>query len=80
MTCLPAMVYNLVGKSLIREGMDADLVLFDSETVADLGDYVQPARGNTGFACVVVSRKIALETIRSPERWAENCYFAREYE
>ena len=61
MTYLPAMVYNLSAKGLIREGMDADLVLFDPETVADLGDFVEPARGNTGFACVLVNGKIALE-------------------
>ena len=61
MTYLPAMVYNLATKGLIREGMDADLVLFDPEMVADLGDYAQPARGNTGFACVLVNGEIALE-------------------
>ena len=61
MTYLPAMVYNLPTKGLIREGMDADLVLFDPKTVADLGDFKQPNRGNTGFACVVVNGEIALE-------------------
>ena len=61
MTGLPAMVYNLPTKGLIREGMDADLVLFDPETVADLGDFAQPTRGNTGFACVLVNGRIALE-------------------
>lgn len=61
MTYLPAMVYNLSTKGLIREGMDADLVLFNPVTVADLGDYVEPARGNTGFTCVLVNGKIALE-------------------
>ena len=61
MTYLPAMVYNLAGKGLIREGMDADLVLFDPETVADLGDYVQPARGNVGIEYVLVNGKIAVK-------------------
>ena len=61
MTGLPAMVYNLPTKGLIREGMDADLVLFDPETVADLGDFTQPTCGNTGFACVLVNGRIALE-------------------
>ena len=37
------------------------VVLFDPETVADLGDFVRPDRGNTGFACVVVNGEIALE-------------------
>ena len=61
MTYLPAMVYNLSTKGLIREGMDADLVLFDPETIADLGDFVEPAKGNVGLACVLVNGKIALE-------------------
>ena len=61
MTYLPAMVYNLSTKGLIREGMDADLVLFDPETVSDRGNYAEPALPNVGFACVLVNGKIALE-------------------
>ena len=61
MTYLPAMVYNLSTKGLIREGMDADLVLFDPETIADLGDFVEPAKGNVGLSCVLVNGKIAVE-------------------
>jgi len=61
MTYLPAMVYNLSTKGLIREGMDADLVLFDPKTIADLGDYTQPARGNIGLDYVLVGGKVALE-------------------
>jgi N-acyl-D-aspartate/D-glutamate deacylase len=61
MTYLPAMVYNLAGKGLIREGMDADLVLFDPETIADQGDFVTPARGNVGIEYVLVNGKIAVK-------------------
>ncbi|MBR5537858.1 MAG: D-aminoacylase [Clostridia bacterium] len=61
MTYLPSMVYNLSTKGLIREGMDADLVLFDPETIADLGDFVEPAKGNVGLSCVLVNGKIAVE-------------------
>ena len=61
MTYLPAMVYHLPTKGLVREGMDADLVLFDPQTVAELGDFIQPTRGNTGFACVMVNGQIAVE-------------------
>ena len=61
MTYLPAMVYNLAGKGLIREGMDADLVLFDPETIADQGDFVTPARGNEGIEYVLVNGKIAVK-------------------
>lgn len=61
MTYLPAMVYHLPTKGLVREGMDADLVLFDPQTVAELGDFIQPTRGNTGFAYVMVNGQIAVE-------------------
>ena len=39
MTSLPASVYQLKGKGLIRPGMDADLVLFDPHTVSDQADF-----------------------------------------
>ena len=61
MTYLPAMVYNLSTKGLIREGMDADLVLFDPATISDLGTFARPALGNTGIDYVLVNGKIAVE-------------------
>ena len=39
MTSLPAAVYGLTGKGLIRVGMDADLCLLDPETIIDAADY-----------------------------------------
>ena len=60
MTSLPAMVYNLPTKGLIREGMDADLVLFDPETVGDNATYAVPQQKNTGLDFVIVAGKIAV--------------------
>ena len=79
MTYLPAMVYNLPAKGLIREGMDADLVLFDPETVADLGDFTRPTRGNTGFACVVVNGEIALENDQTTGALAGKLLFRERF-
>jgi N-acyl-D-amino-acid deacylase len=73
------MVYNLPTKGLIREGMDADLVLFDPETVADLGDFTQPTRGNTGFACVVVNGEIALENDQATGALAGKLLFRERF-
>ena len=61
MTYLPAMVYNLSTKGLIREGMDADLVLFDPETVRDGATFADPLALNEGFDMVMVGGKIALK-------------------
>ena len=61
MCSLPAMVYNLPTKGLIREGMDADLVLFDAETVADKADYADPMAKNEGLDYVIVGGKVAVK-------------------
>ena len=60
MCSLPAMVYNLPTKGLIREGMDADLVLFDAETILDKADYAHPHQKNEGLDYVIVGGKIAV--------------------
>jgi N-acyl-D-amino-acid deacylase len=47
-TSLPARIVGLEGKGLVREGMDADLVVLDPATVhspATFEDPTQPARG-----------------------------------
>jgi N-acyl-D-aspartate/D-glutamate deacylase len=42
------------GKGRIREGADADVVVFDPETVGDQATYEEPARPSTGFKYVLV--------------------------
>ena len=52
MTSLPASVYQLKGKGLIRPGMDADLVLFDPHTVSDQADFTDFSKRGTGIELV----------------------------
>lgn len=61
MTGLPASVYGLANKGLLKEGMDADLVLFDPGTVAAQSDYVNPLKENTGISYVIVNGRIAVK-------------------
>lgn len=60
-TGLPAKVYNISGKGYIKEGMDADLTLFDYENLIDHADYINPFAENDGIKMVFVDGEIALK-------------------
>ena len=60
MTSLPASVFSLKGKGLIRKGMDADLCIFDADTIIDKSDYVSPTVKNEGLNYVIVGGKVAV--------------------
>jgi hypothetical protein len=51
---LEAATAQAAGKGRIREGADADLVVFDPATVGDQATYEQPTRPSTGFQYVMV--------------------------
>jgi N-acyl-D-amino-acid deacylase len=61
MTALPAHVYGLKTKGLIAVGMDADLCIFNMETLRDRADYQNPTLNNMGLEYVVIDGKIVLE-------------------
>jgi N-acyl-D-amino-acid deacylase len=54
MTSLPAQTFGLRERGLVREGMAADLVLFDEATVADPSTFAQPHQYAVGFSYVIV--------------------------
>ena len=58
MTGLPADVYRLSGKGYIREGHDADLVLFDETRLEDRATYQDPTALAGGIEAVFVGGKI----------------------
>lgn len=55
MTSLPARIYGLQSKGLIREGMDADLVSFRPEAVSTSADYDNPKQLPKGIDHVIVN-------------------------
>lgn len=61
MTSLPAQKFQMKDRGLLREGMAADVVVFDPATVRDLSTYEQPHQFSTGFSHVLVNGKIVLE-------------------
>lgn len=54
LTGLPAEVYGLANKGLIRPGMDADLTLFDAARITDHATYAEPLLPNEGIRRVYV--------------------------
>lgn len=62
MTSLPAQRLRLKNKGLIKEGFDADLVIFDANTINDNADFVKDTYApNSGIKYVFVNGKIALK-------------------
>lgn len=58
-TSLPADVYGLEGKSIIREGYDADICIFDFDKIIDKATYAEPTKGCEGLNYVIISGEIA---------------------
>jgi N-acyl-D-amino-acid deacylase len=61
MTSLPAQKFQLRDRGLIREGMAADIVVFDERTVMDQSTFTRPHAYSTGFAFVIVNGAITLQ-------------------
>jgi N-acyl-D-amino-acid deacylase len=61
MTSLPAQKFQLKDRGLIKEGMIADIVIFNPETVIDQSTYQKPHAFSTGFEFVVVNGKLTIE-------------------
>jgi N-acyl-D-amino-acid deacylase len=61
MTSLPARTFGLKDRGLIREGMAADLVIFDPALVRDKATYSKPHQYSEGFDYVVVNGKLAVD-------------------
>ena len=62
MTSLPAHTFGLRDRGLLREGMAADLVLFDPARVQDKSTYAQPHQYSQGFDFVLVNGQIVVDS------------------
>ena len=61
MTSLPAHVYSLNNKGLIKVGYDADICIFDYEHLTDKSDYADPFPGSEGLNYVIVNGETVTE-------------------
>lgn len=61
MTSLPAMRMGLQDRGILREGMRADLVLFDANTVVDNATFSDPHRYPSGIVEVLVNGVTVVE-------------------
>lgn len=57
-TGFPAQRYRLTGKGIIREGFDADLVIFDYEALTNRATYANPTALAEGIDFVLIDGKI----------------------
>jgi len=60
MTGLPASVYRMPERGLVREGMIADLVVFDLEQVRDVAEFTDPHHLSEGMVWVFVGGTAAI--------------------
>lgn len=61
MTSFTAERYRLENKGLLKDGYDADIVVFDYDKLEDKASYVEPTLLCEGFTCVIVNGKIVYE-------------------
>jgi N-acyl-D-amino-acid deacylase len=60
MTAFPANKLGLMDRGLLREGMKADMVIFDPSIIADTATYLNPHSFPVGIEYVIVNGKITV--------------------
>lgn len=61
MTSLPATVYRLPDRGLLKPGMKADIVIFDAETIRDNATFTDPHQLSDGVIWLLVNGQTAVE-------------------
>ena len=61
MTSLPAAVYGLRTKGVLKEGFDADICIFDADKIIDRADYTSCHERAEGLNFVLVGGKVVVE-------------------
>ena len=61
MSAFPAQRIGLVDRGVLREGMKADIAIFDPATVRDTATFERPHQYAEGVDCVIVNGQVAFE-------------------
>lgn len=61
MTTLPAQRLGLADRGLLREGMKADIAVFDPDRVRDLATFDKPHQYAEGFSTVIVNGEVVFD-------------------
>lgn len=61
MTSLPAQKFQLKDRGLLKEGMAADIILFDEQEVKDMSTFEKPHAYSKGFHYVIVNGVLTAE-------------------
>ena len=61
MTSLPAQTFNLRDRGQIREGLAADIVIFDDAKVTDKATFEAPHQYSEGFSAVIVNGQLVFD-------------------
>lgn len=61
MTSQPARIIGMQDRGILREGLAADIVIFDPETVIDQATYDMPRQFNKGIDTVIVNGQVVIQ-------------------
>jgi N-acyl-D-aspartate/D-glutamate deacylase len=61
MTSLPATVFGMKDRGLLREGASADVVIFDPAVIQDRATYTDPHQLATGMDFVLVNGQLVVD-------------------
>lgn len=61
MTSFPAQRFGIADRGILRDGMKADIVLFDPLTVSGPASYPQPKRAPVGIDYIIINGQIVIE-------------------
>jgi N-acyl-D-amino-acid deacylase len=60
MTSLPAQVFRIRERGMLREGMYADITVFDFRSFKDQATFTEPHQYGQGLRCVIVNGHVVV--------------------